>query len=100
MTILDEVLQAETDAATNIAEAEAAAVSQIADAKKAHTEAVQAEKSRLDEAQATAVAEHEQTVQTNSKAIVAAAEKEVTAIKASFDANATKLEGKIQAAIA
>jgi hypothetical protein len=61
---------------------------------------VQAEKSRLDEAQATAVAEHEQTVQTNSKAIVTAAEKEVAAIKASFDANAATLEEKIQAAIA
>ena len=61
---------------------------------------MQAEKSRLSEAEAKALAEHEQTVQANSKAIVTAATKEASAIKASFDAQATTLEGKIQAAIA
>ena len=100
MTILDEVLQAETDAATKIAEAKAAATSQIADAKTAHTEAIEAEKQRLAQTEATELAEHEQTVQANSQAIIAAAEKEVKEIKATFAANATKLQEKIQAAVA
>jgi len=100
MTILDEVLQAETDAATKIAAAEAEAVSQIADAKKAQAEGVQAEKDRLDDAETKTLAEHANTVQTNSQAIVTAAEKEVAAIKATFDAHADKLQGKIKEAIA
>lgn len=100
MTILDEVLQAETDTATKIAEAKAAAASQIADAKQAQAEAIAAEKNRLAEAEATALTEHEQTVQKNSQAIIAAAETEVAAIKATFETNASKLQEKIQAAVA
>lgn len=100
MTILDEVLQAETAAATKIAEAKAAATDQVADAKKAQVEAIQAEKSRLEAAETKALAEHANIVETNSKAIITAAETEVAAIKSTFDANAATLQGKIQAAVA
>jgi vacuolar-type H+-ATPase subunit H len=100
MTVLDEVLQAENHAATKLAEAEVAALTQAADAKKAQGEAVAAEKKRLAQAEATALAEHEKTVHTKSQAITVAAEKDVTAIKAAFEANAATLQGKISAAIA
>ena len=100
MTVLDEVLQAEATSATKIAEAKTVASQQVADAQKAHTIALETEKNRLSEAAAAELVAHEQTVQKNSQAITAAAEKEVEAIKAAFAAKTADLTKKISDTLA
>ena len=100
MTVLDEVLKAETASATLIAEATAAAIQQVADAKKAHADTVSAEKVKLAEAEATALSVHEQTVQKKFEAITSAAEKEVATITAAFAENEARHVQKINDSIA
>lgn len=100
MTVLDEVLQAETLVATKIAEATTVAAEQVATAKAAHTDAVEAEKVRLAEVEVDTLAAHANTVQTNSEAITTAATKDVTVIKAAYEAKAADLTKKISDAIA
>ena len=100
MTVLDQVLQAETAAATAIAEAKAAAAQQVADAKKAHTDAVEAEKAKLAAAEVAALSSYEETVQKDSQVIIDAAQNDVAAIKQAFETKKTDLLKKISDAIA
>jgi len=100
MTVLDQVLQAETAAATAIAEAKATAAQQVADAKKAQADTIEATKAKLAEAEIAALSSYEETVQKDSQALVASAEQKVAAIKQVFETKRADLVTKITDAVA
>jgi vacuolar-type H+-ATPase subunit H len=99
MTVLDQVLQAEQDAATKVATATAAATQQIADAKNASAAAIAAETVRLAAHETVTLAEHAHTVELNSKTITTQATKDAAAISVAFAEKKTELERKINEAL-
>ena len=96
MTVIDQVLTAEKASETKLAEAREATAALVSVAKKAQTQALTSEKTRLAEIEKTALATHQEQINESTEKTIHDAQVKVKVIEGKFAQQSVAIVKKIK----